>query len=93
MHNVAQEELVESVEDAGFDGRLLGPGAERGTARLHVDGMICSACRCVAQQLGCHVAPAAVGRFGLLYCSLHDMLHVVCGGTESDEVVSVCPGW
>jgi hypothetical protein len=40
----AQEELVESVEDAGFDGRLLGAGAERGTARLHVDGMICSAC-------------------------------------------------
>jgi hypothetical protein len=41
----AQEELVASVEDAGFDGRLLGAGAERGTARLHVDGMICSACR------------------------------------------------
>lgn len=42
-----QEELVESIEDAGFDGRLLGQGTEKGTARLHVDGMLCSACRCV----------------------------------------------
>lgn len=38
------------MEDAGFDGRLLGPGAERGTARLHVDGMICSDCRCAGMS-------------------------------------------
>lgn len=25
-----QEELVESIEDAGFGGRLLGQGSERG---------------------------------------------------------------
>lgn len=38
---------MESIEDAGFDGRLLGQGTEKGMARLHVDGMLCSACRCV----------------------------------------------
>lgn len=39
-----QEELVGVVEDAGFDARLLGRGGDAGTARFHVDGMLCSSC-------------------------------------------------
>jgi len=35
---------VESIEDAGFEGRLLGQGCDSGGARLHIDNMICSAC-------------------------------------------------
>lgn len=41
---LTQEELVGVVEDAGFDGRLLGGNGDAGVARLHVDGMLCSAC-------------------------------------------------
>ena len=35
---------MEVVKDAGFDGRVLGRGGASGTARLHIDGMLCSAC-------------------------------------------------
>jgi len=41
---VKEEELVEAVEDAGFDGRLLGRGGDTGAVTFHVDGMICSSC-------------------------------------------------
>ena len=72
----AQEELVESVEDAGFDGRLLGPGAERGTARLHVDGMICSACRCArTSQLVVVSAPLLLLQGAAACCAV---AHMAC---------------
>lgn len=35
---------MEAVEDAGFDGRLLGRGGDTGAVTFHVDGMICSSC-------------------------------------------------
>ena len=39
-----QEELVGVLEDAGFDGQLLGTRGGAGVARFHVNGMVCSAC-------------------------------------------------
>lgn len=41
---ILQEDLVDSIEDAGFEGRILGQGGDAGSARLHIDNMICSAC-------------------------------------------------
>ena len=35
---------METVEDAGFDGRLMGQGGDSGAAVFLVDGMICSSC-------------------------------------------------
>ncbi len=32
------------MEDAGFDGRLLGRGGDAGKATFRVEGMICSSC-------------------------------------------------
>ena len=44
-----QEHLVEAVEDAGFEARLVGQG-DKGTLQLRVGGMTCGSCSAAVEK-------------------------------------------
>lgn len=41
---IQEPELVGAIEDAGFEGKVIGRGGDSGTAIFVVDDMVCSAC-------------------------------------------------
>jgi Cu+-exporting ATPase len=50
MLRLAQAQLVEVVEDTGFEGRALGQGAASDSAQLRVDGMTCGSCSAAVEK-------------------------------------------
>jgi len=54
-----QEQLVEAVEDAGFEARLVGQG-DKGTLQLRVGGMTCGSCS-TAVEKALQAAPGVLG--------------------------------
>ncbi len=48
--NVLQAQLVEAVEDTGFEASVLRQGAASDTVQLRVDGMTCGSCSAAVEK-------------------------------------------